>query len=250
MHVAPLRVRLLAGLVDAAICIAGIAAVVGMGIAGIEAAAGYKRLRGDRSEPSREPETERDEDWEDGLAEDEPDDQPTDDPPDEPFESYFPTLKSPQSRPLHRALQGAATGLAVAGRNWRGPGYRLVGLRRVDAQTGGAVTTRSALIGVLYDQAWQAAWSPLISSRMQHHQDRLRALEPELSAVQRAHGADPQARQKAVMKFYKNHDVNPASGCGWMVVGPLTSQLVVALSSRGGRTIRDRVTGTAVVVDR
>lgn len=34
VRVAPLRLRLLATLVDAAVCIAGIAALVGMGIAG------------------------------------------------------------------------------------------------------------------------------------------------------------------------------------------------------------------------
>jgi hypothetical protein len=217
----------------------------------IAAVAGYQRLRADRSEPSVEPEAERDEDWEDELAEEEPAGyQPADDQPEEPLESYSSTWKSPQSQSLHHAIQGAAAGLAIAGRNWRGAGYRLVGLRRVDARTGGTVTTRSALIGVLYDQAWQAAWSPLITSRIQRRQDRLRALAPQLSAVQRAHGTDPQARQKAVMEFYKTHDVNPASGCGWMLAGPLTSQLVVALCSRGGRTLRDRITGTAVVVDR
>lgn len=240
MRVAPLRVRLLAAVVDAAIVIAGMATVVGVGIA---AAAGYDRLRGDRSESelSGDPETGPDEGWED---------EPADDEPAEPPESDFWAQKSSQSLPLHRALRGAAAGLAIAGRNWRGPGYRLVGLRRVDAHTGGTVTVRSALIGVLYDEAWQAAWSPLVRSRVQRRQAHLRALAPQLSAVQRAHHGDPQARQAAVTEFYKSHDVNLAGGCGWMLAGPLISQLVVALSSRAGRTVRDRITGTAVVVDR
>jgi hypothetical protein len=36
--------------------------------------------------------------------------------------------------------------LAVRGRNWRGPGYKILGLRAADARTGGPVTLRSAII--------------------------------------------------------------------------------------------------------
>jgi hypothetical protein len=41
----------------------------------------------------------------------------------------------------------------------------VVGLRRVDARTGGIVSVRSALIGVLFDQAWQMATTPFFRSR-------------------------------------------------------------------------------------
>jgi hypothetical protein len=56
------------------------------------------------------------------------------------------------------AAWSPSSGLVVAERNWRGPGFRVVGVRRVDAQTGGAVSVRSALLGVLFDQVWQALY--------------------------------------------------------------------------------------------
>jgi hypothetical protein len=246
MRVASVRLRLLAACVDAVIVIAGLVAVVGVGIA---AAAAYARLRGEKDEPSGEPDPEPDDDRQDEPS-GEPDPKPDDDRDDEPSSNGFGTPSSRRSPHLHAALRGAAAGLAIASRNWRGPGYRWVGLRRVDARTGGNVTVRSALIGNSYDEAWHAAWRQLFASRVRRGRTRLEALAPQLRAVQRTHDNDPQARQKAVSEFYKTHDVNLAGGCGWLLAGPLVSQLVVALSSRGGRTIRDRITGTVVVVDR
>jgi hypothetical protein len=127
----------------------------------------------------------------------------------------------------------------------------VVGLRRVDAQTRGIVSVRSALIGAWFDQAWQATTGPLLGSRAQRQRDRLSALGPQLKAVQRKYADDdPQVRQRAMMEFYKPNAVNPFAGCGWQLAGPVVSQLVLALGSRGGRTVRDRVTGTNVIVAR
>lgn len=196
MRVAALRLRLLAALVDAAVIVGSMAALVGLGIAGGVA---YARIRG------REDEREGDEE-------------------DEPSDIHPRTREFPQSPQLRAALLGASAGLAVASRNWRGLGFRVVGLRRVDAQSGGIVRVRSALIGVWFDQACQGATGLLFRSRAQ--------------------------RQRAAMESYEVNDVNPFTGCGWQLAGPCVSQLVLALGSRGGRTVRDRVTGTGVIVDR
>lgn len=96
----------------------------------------------------------------------------------------------------------------------------------------------------------RTASRPLFKSRVQRHEARTQAIAPRLGAVQRKHADDRQARQRAVIEFYKSGDVNPAGSCGWQLAGPLVSHLVLALSSRGGRTIRDRITGTSVIVDR
>jgi 60Kd inner membrane protein len=222
MRVASLRLRLLAGLVDAAVVIGAMAGLVGLGIAG---AVAYARVRGDEDEQ-------------------EGDEQ------DEPSDIHCTTRDFRQSPELRAALSGASAGFAVASRNWRGPGFRVVGLRRVDAQTGGIVSVRSALIGVLFDQAWQAATRPLFGSGAQRQRDRISALGPQLTAVKRKYADDPQARQRAMMELYKTNDVNPVAGCGRQLAGPVVSQLVLALGSRGGRTVRDRITGTGVIVDR
>jgi hypothetical protein len=122
---------------------------------------------------------------------------------------------------LRAVLSGASAGLSVASRNWRGPDFRVVGLRRVDAQTRGIVTVRSAVIGALFDQAWQAATTPLFGSHAQRPRDRISALEPQLRAVGRTYPDDPQAAQRATTELYKANDVKPLSACGWQLVGPL-----------------------------
>jgi hypothetical protein len=229
MRVASLRLRLLAALVDAAVVMGGMAALVGLGIAG---AVAYARVR-------------RDKDEHDGDEEDEQDGEEQ----DEPSDIHCTTREFRQSPELRAALWGASAGLAVASRNWRGPGFWVVGLRRLDAQTGGIVSVRSALFGVLFDDARQAATKPLFGSRAQRQRDRISALGPQLRAVGRNYADDPQARQRAVMEFYKANHVTPFAGCGWQLAGPVGSQLVLALGSRGGRTVRDRITGTGVIVD-
>ena len=241
MRVASWRLKLLAALVDVAVVIGGMAALVGLGIAGVVA---YARVRRDEDEQDGDEEHEQHGDHEhehDGDREDEPCDVP------------LTTRELRQWPQLRAALWGASAGLAVASRNSRGTGFRVVGLRRVDAQTGGNVSVRSALIGVLFDQARQAATRPLfgsLGSRAQRKRDRISALGPQLRAVQRKYADDRQALQRVTMELYKANDVNPLAGCGWQLAGPIGSQLVLALSSRGGRTIRDRVTGTVVIIDR
>ena len=122
-------------MVDAAVNTGSMAAVVGLGIAGVIA---YGRIRGGEEEDEDEDERESEEQ-------------------DEPSVPHPTTRGFAQSPQLRAALSGASAGLAIASRNWRGLGFRVVGLRRVDARTGGVVSVRSALIGVFFDQGCQAA---------------------------------------------------------------------------------------------
>jgi hypothetical protein len=107
MRAASLRLRLVAGLINAAAGIGVFGAAVGAWIAGGVA---YARLRSDTGEQEGD------------VKAGPPDLHP----------GVRKLLESPQ-------LRGASTSLAVAGRNWRGLGFRVVGLRRVDARTGGPV---------------------------------------------------------------------------------------------------------------
>jgi hypothetical protein len=230
MRVASLRLRLLAAVVDAVFIIGGMGALIGLGIGGVVA---YARVRGGKDERASHGDRERD-----GHEH------------DERSEIRRTIREFGQSPDLRAALSGASAGLAVAGRNWRGPGFRVIGLRRVDAHTGGIVTVRSALISVLVDQARQAATRRLFASRAQRHRDRMTAVQPQLKTVEREHADDPAARHQAAMDVYKANDVNPLRLWGWLLAGPVAAQLVDVIGSRGRRTIRDRITSTSVIVDR
>ena len=205
-------------MVDAAAAILGLAILV---LLGLGAAIAYARVRGGDDESP-------------GGDEENPDQS----------ENF---LQSPLMR---AAVWGAGAGLAVAGRNWRSPGFRVVGLRRVDAQTGGPVSVRSVLIGLVLDLVRQSATRPLFQARARRERDRKNELAPKLKEIERDHVADPQARRRAVRAFYKENKFNPFAGCGWQVAGPILSQLVLAGAIRNGRTVHDRLTGTIVVTDR
>jgi hypothetical protein len=217
------------------------AVVVGLGLG---AAAAFVRVRGgdDEENPDQDEVEDEDEDERDlsplGFCGggDDLDERRTD-------ESLQPPL-------VHVALWGAGAGLAAVGRNWRGPGFRVVGLRRVDARTGGPVGVRSVLIGVLFDLARQSAARPLFRARARRERHRRRELAPKLNEIERKHVANRQARRRAVREFHKENKVNPVAGCGWQVAGPILSQLVLAAAIRNGRTVYDRFTGTMVVTDR
>jgi 60Kd inner membrane protein len=247
MRVASLRDRLLAALVDAAVVILGMAVVVGLAIGG---AIAYLRVRGGENEHGADQDDGEDEE-EDvsplGCRGDGDDLGDQDDGSRGIRRGTHQVLQSPL---LRRALSGASAGLAVANRNSRSPGFRLVGLRRVDARTGGPIGVRSVLIGVLFDQAQRAGTRPLFRSRADRRQQRMDELSPKLKEIEHKYAANPEARQRAVMEFYEANEVNPFTGCGWQVAGRILSQLLLAIAIRNGRTAYDRLTGTIVVRDR
>lgn len=147
------------------------------------------------------------------------------------------------------AVAGAAACIAVRGRNWRGVGFRVVGLRRVDALTDRSVSVRSALAGVAFDQAQQRTVKLLAGSPARRARSPASELGPRLREIEREHAGDREARDRAVMDLYTSNEVNPFAGFKKQVAISLVMRLVLALGSRKGRTVRDRATGTCVIID-
>jgi hypothetical protein len=245
VRVASSRERLLAALVDAAVLICGMVVAVGLGVG---AALAYARVRSEDDEDEADPAEGEDE--EDASPMRSPGDGDLDDQDDLSPATHHRTEEFLQSPLLRAALFGAGAGLAVANRNWRSPGFRVVGLRRVDARTGGPVSVRSVLTGVLFDQARQAAARPLFRSRVARQRDRVRELAQKLNEIERKHADDQPARRRAVKEFYEANGGKPLPGCGWQLAGPVFSQVVLAAAIRNGRTVYDRLTGTTVIADR
>jgi uncharacterized RDD family membrane protein YckC len=143
------------------------------------------------------------------------------------------------------AIWMASAVTEVALRNWRAPGYRALGLRRVDAQTGGPIAVRSALESYLLGRAtWQlAAWTARPwQTRMKERHELARA---EVNEVRRLHEDDEEAQQ-AVREVYKRYGVNPLGGCApFILAGALMH--APALWSPLHQTLGDRASGTVVV---
>ncbi len=137
---------------------------------------------------------------------------------------------------------------AVAHRNRRTPGARLLRIRRVDASTGGPVTIRSALTRNLIATAWSAIAKRLTEPHRRRSAERMEALQGRLQEIRKQHEDDPEAEREATMKFYKAENVTPLSSCGWMLAAGFVLQVPVPFFA-GKETVIDRLAGTVVVVD-
>ncbi len=198
LTIAPLRLRLLAGFIDA---LPGLTALVAGGLAAGE----FAHMNFKRWEPLMER-----------------------------LRSF-----SERARGLNVALSGASRAETLYSRNSRSLGSRVVGIRRVDARTGGPITARQALTRV------GVSGLSTVAAKVR----RERAAEPELSAVREAHPDDEQAQLHGTMKVYEKYDINMFSSCGWGIAALLVMTLPVCVPPRH-QTLPDLIAGTVVVVDR
>ncbi|MDQ6804627.1 MAG: RDD family protein [Actinomycetota bacterium] len=135
---------------------------------------------------------------------------------------------------------------AVVGRNWRGPGSRILKIRRVDARTGGSVTVRSALIRFAAGEAWRLVSARFCAPWQRRAAQRLSELESALKDLQEVHREDSEALQRATIDFYRARDIDPLGSWLWPLPGVLMPQ-VPALSSERRQTAYDWLAGTVVV---
>jgi hypothetical protein len=133
-------------------------------------------------------------------------------------------------------------------RNWRSPGDRAMGLRRVDARSGGPVTVRSAAI----QKAVQAAASELnrLVQRpsQRRFEERRRLVKAELSEAREYHEGDAEAQKRAMFEVAKRYGLRPWSSCGRGLLGSAPLYLPALWSARN-QTIADRIAGIFTVRD-
>lgn len=156
-----------------------------------------------------------------------------------------PTLPSLRRR-WQLSIWAVGAVLQVQGRNWRSPGYRVVGLRRVEARTGGPVSLRSGLINVLVATAWSRSTRVLLRRVETRQKQRLAAVDAEIKAAQDAHRDDPEAARRAITEIYKRHRLNPLRSCLPAIASTLVLQLPAFWSPRN-QTVPERLTGTVVI---
>lgn len=123
-----------------------------------------------------------------------------------------------------------------------------MGIRRVDANTGGPVSLRGVVRCQLLMQLWGSAVTVPIQRRaMRRHAERTRAVAPLVERAEQQNAGDREAVQRAVMGVYREHNITLFGGCLW----PLVSQTVVtqlpALWSPQKQTLPDRLAGAIVV---
>jgi hypothetical protein len=142
--------------------------------------------------------------------------------------------------------------MGVLTRNWRGPGFRLLGLRRVDVRSGGPVGVRTAVARGIVENGRKALLDRIFAPVKRRADARRSELAPELARLRREHRGDRETLKSATTQFYREHDVKPLSSCAWALPRLLATYAADVPGLCGSRRQRlaDRLAGTAVVIDR
>jgi hypothetical protein len=135
---------------------------------------------------------------------------------------------------------------AVPTRNWRSPGYRKLGLRRVDVRTGGPLSVRNVLARELFVMASRLSVRQLSKPWRTRRQRRVENMQLELGQVRRAHADDSDAQQEAMKEVFKRHHLNPAGSCAPALAGPVLMHAPLMWSPLN-QTVAERVAGIVVV---
>lgn len=158
-----------------------------------------------------------------------------------------PSVSHRLGRLLSNGVSGAFMGIAIATRNSRGPGFRVVGLSRVSVNSGGPVGISGALVGLYFDNWCTAAVKTTFGARLSRPLAQAGELQLELAARQRESNGDKEGLQRATTELFAKSKSSFLSGCAWQVVGQVGLSALLLLGSREGRTVRDRITGTIVI---
>jgi 60Kd inner membrane protein/RDD family len=154
----------------------------------------------------------------------------------------------PLSTRWNLVIWGASAAVRVSIRNWRSPGDRALGLRRVDVRTGGPLSVRNALVEQSVVIASGQLRRRLMKPWLTRSQRRLEALLPEMKQIQREFADDREAREQALKAFYKRNHVNPAASCAPSLLGAIL-MYAPGLWSPLNQTLPERLGGIVVVQD-
>jgi hypothetical protein len=119
------------------------------------------------------------------------------------------TLAQLQSRRIQFILHGVAFAGSVLSKERRSPGFRLLGLRRVDARTAGDVSRGQEIIRAAARQAWRILCRRFLPSPKTRASPELEKLESDLQDAHRRYANDQAALQLEIMRIYQENKVAP-----------------------------------------
>jgi hypothetical protein len=149
-------------------------------------------------------------------------------------------------------LVAASVPIEVAIRNWRTPGDRAMGLRRVDARTGGPVSVRSTLIRVGVQTASRESNRWVQRPLHERSLERTRGLKAELKEAREIRVGDREAQKRAMAEVLKRSRVRPSSSCGRALLSGTLGSVPLylpALWSARNQTLPERIAGILTVRD-
>jgi hypothetical protein len=150
------------------------------------------------------------------------------------------------------ALDVLALATPLLRKERRSPGFRLLGLRRVDLRTGGDPTRAQQVLRAATRATWRAlcrAALPIAEPRVSPEHDARRV---QLQAARQRYREDPDALQEELARIHKESSVKPLQTSCLPVL--VRTALVAAIDlplpwSNFKQALPDRLAGTAIVRD-
>lgn len=169
---------------------------------------------------------------------------------DAPGVRSLPKLTS--SKRVRIALRVCAFLLNVLLTGRRGPGSRIIGIRLVDARTGGPVNLTQATLRTGSRQGLELLAKRLTIRLGKPEQLKHRDMQSEIETLKREHGDDRDAFQQAMKEMYRDNRVRPYMACL-----PALMQLSLSLAIESPalwtplhQGLPDKLAGTIVISDR
>jgi hypothetical protein len=164
-------------------------------------------------------------------------------------EREFPVFRRLGQSPAWRVgFRVAWVPIEVRMRNRRSPGDRAMGIRRVDARTGGPVSVRSILVSEAVRTAWSELHRLVQRPSQRRFEERRRLVKAELSEARGYHEGDTEAQKRAMLEVAKRYRLRPWSWCARGLLGSVPLQLPALWSARN-QTAPERVAGIVTVRD-
>ncbi len=148
-----------------------------------------------------------------------------------------------------RAFAWAVRLVSLPARNRRSPGKALVGIRTVDARSGGPVSLRSAVVGQLVELAYEQLVRRVRAPTRRRYERRRVDAERRVQEIRATHAGDSEAIQAATAQVYRDNGVNCLASFATSLPVILVMPLTALLSPRR-QTVADRLAGIVVVRDR
>ena len=147
-------------------------------------------------------------------------------------------------------MRGGAATAGIATRNWRSPGYKLLGLRRVDLRTGGPVSVRSAIVQSAVALALYQVNRELLRPWRLGSQRRLAAVQAEVDEFRRAHpdDLDGDALKEAMEEIRKRHKLSAGRSCATPLLAGTAIQATM-LASPLNQSPTERFARVVVIVE-
>jgi hypothetical protein len=152
-------------------------------------------------------------------------------------------------RDIHPEAIGAGLVAAVRHRNRQSYAQKLMGIRRVDARTGGEIAARAAILHYLVSQLITVPATVVTNRALERRRKRFNAMALEVRQLNREHGDDVTGLLLDAFKLARKHKADPFTPISLDLGARIAVHLACVLALPKRQSLPDLVSGIATIKD-